>query len=41
MSINICRKIIPYIQEEIEKEIVNGKLKANDPIYLNKVIQRN
>lgn len=34
MSINICRKVTPYIQEEIEKEIVNGKLKVHDSAML-------
>jgi Transcriptional regulator len=34
MSINICRKVTPYIQEEIEKEIANGKLKVQDSAML-------
>lgn len=34
MSINICRKVTPYIQEEIEKEMVNGKLKVYDSAML-------
>lgn len=34
MSINICRKVTPYIQEEIEKEIVNGQLKVHDSAIL-------
>lgn len=34
MSISICRKIIPYIKAEIDKEIKNGKLKTNDSAML-------
>lgn len=34
MSINICRKITPYIQEEIEKEIIKGNLKVHDSAML-------
>lgn len=34
MSISICRKLTPYIQSEIDKEIKNGKLKVNDSAML-------
>jgi hypothetical protein len=34
MTISICRKVTPYIQEEIEKEIANGKLKVQDSSML-------
>lgn len=34
MSINICRKVTPYVQAEIEKEIANGKLKVYDSAML-------
>lgn len=34
MSISICKKVTPYVQEEIEKEIDNGKLKVYDSAML-------
>jgi AcrR family transcriptional regulator len=34
MSISICKKVTPYVQEEIEKEIANGKLKVYDSAML-------
>lgn len=34
MSISICRKITPYVQAEIDKEISKGRLKVNDSAIL-------
>lgn len=34
MSISICRKVTPYVQAEIDKEVKNGKLKVNDSAML-------
>lgn len=34
MSISICRKVVPYVQAEIDKEIKNKRLKVDDPSML-------
>lgn len=34
LSMSICRKVFPYVQAEIEKEVKSGRLKVKDPAML-------